>query len=131
MTDLNVADPGGLLGISTELDPTLTKSDRLAGNVLGTPGKLPPVLQKLTLNARMLERVVGAKEELKMEPIKAGDVVMLTTGVVRTVGAVTQAGGERIDISLKMPVCTDKGERVAISKQILGRWRLVGWGEIA
>jgi len=130
MVDLKEVTPGGLLGVSTELDPSLTKSDRLAGNILGLPGKLPPVLNELTIQAQILERVVGAKEELKMEPIKTGDTLMLTAGVVRTVGTVTSAGGGKIAATLKMPVCADKGDRIAISRQILGRWRLVGWGEI-
>ena len=118
------------MGVSTELDPSLAKSDRLAGNILGIPGKLPPVLYELTLRAKILERVVGAKEELKVEPVKTGDSLMLTIGVVRTVGSVSSAGGEKISMGLKMPVCAEKGDRIAISRQILGRWRLVGWGEI-
>ncbi len=36
------ATPGGLLGVGTRLDPALTKSDALAGQVAGLPGKLPP-----------------------------------------------------------------------------------------
>ena len=36
--------PGGLIGISTGLDPSLTKSDQLVGNVAGDSNALPPVL---------------------------------------------------------------------------------------
>ena len=39
--------PGGLLGLSTELDPALTKSDELSGNLLGPPNSLPTVLDKI------------------------------------------------------------------------------------
>jgi len=31
---------------------------------------------------------------------------------------------------LKLPICADKGERVAISRRIGARWRLIGYGII-
>ena len=36
--------------------------------------------------------------------------------------------GNKIEMSLKIPICTDKGDRVVISRQIQGRWRLIGYG---
>jgi translation initiation factor 2 subunit 3 len=33
-------------------------------------------------------------------------------------------------VNLKLPVCADKGTRVAISRRIEGRWRLIGYGII-
>jgi translation initiation factor 2 subunit 3 len=38
--------PGGSIGIMTDLDPSVVKSDSLTGNVVGIPGKLPPVLEQ-------------------------------------------------------------------------------------
>ncbi len=130
MISLKEAFPGGLLGVSTNLDPYIAKSDTLSGNILGLPGKLPPVMDIVSLKTKFLDRVVGSKEELKVEPIKTNDVLILTVGVSRTLGTVTSAGGEKIEIRLKMPICADPGSRVAISRQVLGRWRLIGWGKI-
>ena len=130
MTDLKVVGPGGLLGVSTELDPYLAKSDVLSGNILGLPGKLPPVMGDITVNTHLLDRVVGSKEELRVEPIKTGDPLMLTIASSRTVGVVTSARNEQIDIKLKIPICANLGERIAISRQVGGRWRLIGWGEL-
>ncbi|MBI4020555.1 MAG: translation initiation factor IF-2 subunit gamma [Candidatus Aenigmarchaeota archaeon] len=127
--DLQEARPGGLLGISTEMDPYFTKSDALSGSILGLKDKLPPVLHQLTFTASLLERVIGSKEELTVAPIKAGDVLMLAVGPNRTVGSVSSPG-KKVTVSLKMPVCAGKGQRVAISRQVAGRWRLIGWGEI-
>ena len=131
MKDMKSVGPGGLLGVSTELDPYLAKSDVLSGNILGFPGKLPPVLNDITMNTHLLERVVGSKEELKVEPIKTGDPLMLTIATSRTVGVVTSARADSVEMKLKIPICADKGERIAISRQVGGRWRLIGWGEIA
>jgi len=130
MMDVQSASPGGLVGISTELDPYWAKSDGLTGSVIGVPGKLPKASYELSLSINLLERVVGSKEELRVEPIKTSDPLMLTMGTARTVGVVTLSKGNRISLNLKLPVCVEKGEKVAISRQVLGRWRLIGWGAI-
>ncbi|MFH1364858.1 MAG: translation initiation factor IF-2 subunit gamma [Candidatus Aenigmatarchaeota archaeon] len=122
--------PGGLLGVSTELDPFLTKSDELSGNVLGTPGKLPPVMERMSFKTNLLERVVGSKEELNVDPIKMNDVLLITVGITRTVGSVVSAKKDQAEVVLKIPVCADKGDKITISRQVAGRWRLIGWGEI-
>jgi translation initiation factor 2 subunit 3 len=129
MKDQKSVTPGGLLGVSTNLDPSLAKSDALSGSVAGKPGKLPPVWDELNLRISMLERVVGIKEKTAVDPLKEGVPLMLTVGTARTVGAITKKG-EKSHIKLKLPVCAEKGERVAISRQVMGRWHLVGWGEI-
>lgn len=130
MIDLEEAEPGGLLGISTKLDPSLTKSDALGGSILGIEGKLPPVMNEIKMKIMLLERVVGSKEELKVEPIKTGDALILTAGIARTMGVVTSSGKDGVSAKLKMPICAEYGEKVAISRQVLGRWRLIGYGEI-
>ena len=128
--DMEVAEPGGLLGVSTSLDPYLTKSDSLSGNVAGLPGNLPPVMSGFSMKIRLFDRVVGSREDVKMEPLRQNDVLMLTILTTRIVGTVKSIKGGKADIMLKLPVCAEKGSRVAISRQIMGRWRLIGWGEI-
>jgi len=59
--------PGGLVGVGTQLDPVMTKSDALVGQVAGEPGKLPPALTTFTMNMQLLERVVGAMDESMVE----------------------------------------------------------------
>jgi translation initiation factor 2 subunit 3 len=130
MSDLPEAGPGGLLGVSTEIDPFLAKSDTLAGNILGIPGKMPENQDRVTMKVSLLDRVVGIKDKVMVEQIKTGDVLMLTTGTARTVGAVSSARPGSLDAVLKIPVCAKQGDRVAISRQVQGRWRLIGWGEL-
>ena len=129
--DLNEIEPGGLIGISTTLDPYLTKSDSLSGSVVGVAGKLPPVFEKVVLKTSLLRRVVGTKESMDVEQIKTGDNLMLTTGTMRTTGSVTSGTSKEVEVQLKIPICADKGERVALSRLFSGRWRLIGYGEIA
>lgn len=35
--------PGGLIAVGLDIDPSLTTKDKLVGNVIGLPGKLPDV----------------------------------------------------------------------------------------
>ncbi len=128
--DLEEITPGGLAGVSTELDPYITKSDSLAGSVLGLAGKLPPVLDQVSLKVNLLDRVVGFKETIKVEGIKTGVPLMLSIGTNRTVGVTTYSKKDTIQVKLKLPICADKGEKASISSQFPGGWRLIGYGEI-
>ena len=127
--ELEEARPGGLIGIGTKLDPSLTKADALAGSVAGKPGTLPPLLNELTLEIHLLERVVGSEKELKVEPIKRKEMLMLNVGTGKTIGIVKNPG-KHCELSLKLSVCANKGDRVAISRRIGARWRLIGYGII-
>ncbi len=128
--DLKEIEPGGLIGISTALDPFLAKSDSLSGSVLGLEGKLPDTLNKIVLSTSLIERVVGTKETMETGQLKTGTPLMLTVGIMRTTAVITSARGKDIEVQLKNPICSEKGDRVAISKMFSGRWRLIGYGEI-
>ncbi len=124
------AYPGGLIGIGTKLDPSLTKADGLSGQVLGKPGTLPETLESFTMEVHLLERVVGTKEEIEVEKIKTSEPLMLSIGTATTVGFVTSARDDIAEVKLKLPVCAEPGHRVAISRRVGGRWRLIGYGVI-
>lgn len=124
------ATPGGLIGVATKLDPYLTKSDRLVGNVLGIPDHLPDVLTEFTMEVKLLERVVGLEEDVRVESIKMNEDLMLVVGTAVTVAKVTSARDDVVEVKLKRPVCAEKGDRVAISRRVGGRWRLIGAGTI-
>ncbi len=123
-----VATPGGLTGIGTKLDPAITKSDTLVGQVAGHPGKLPPVWEKLRFDVTLMERVVGATSEQVIEPLKHKEPLMLSVGTAVTVGVVTGTKKNSVEVVLKRPVCAEVGSRIAISRQVGGRWRLIGMG---
>jgi len=122
------AGPGGLLGVGTYLDPSLTKADALAGKVVGLEGKLPPVFYDLSLDFHPIERVVEKVRDAGN--IKTNEMLMLSVGTATTVGIVRHAKKDYIETSLRIPVCAEVGQRVAISRHIGGRWRLVGYGEV-
>jgi translation initiation factor 2 subunit 3 len=125
------ASPGGLLGIGTKLDPALTKSDALAGQVAGHVEALPPVWDKLRFQVTLMERVVGSASELSIEPLKHHEPLMLSVGTAVTVGIVTNTKKDLVEVTLKRPVCAEIGARIAISRQLGARWRLIGMGVLS
>ncbi|MBC7218737.1 MAG: translation initiation factor IF-2 subunit gamma [Hadesarchaea archaeon] len=129
-SSLEEAKPGGLIGVGTLLDPSLTKGDSLVGSVLGLPGTLPEVLTSLELEVNLMDRVVGMEEEQEIKPLVTGEVLMLNVGTTMTVGTIASARGDKATVRLKLPVCAERGARVALSRRIAGRWRLVGYGII-
>ena len=130
------AYPGGLIGIGTDLDPALTKNDQLVGQMVGSPGHLPPVWTTLDFKATFMERVVGTKtdREMDIKSINVNTPLMLNINTAKTVGMVTSISHHKettnISVNLKLPVCASIGSRVAISFQVEHRWRLVGYGQI-
>jgi translation initiation factor 2 subunit 3 len=121
--------PGGLVGVGTGLDPSMTKGDALAGQVAGPPGSLPPVHDEFTMTVDLLDRVVG-DEETEIEEISTGEPLMMTVGTATTVGAVTSARTGECEVRLKRPVCADPGAKIAINRRVGSRWRLIGVGTL-
>lgn len=124
------ASAGGLLGLMTSLDPSLTKSDSLVGNLVGLPDKLPLVKDILNLEITLISRTVG--DELKnIQPIRINEDLLVNIGTARTVGTVQSAKRDRVELKLKIPVSAEEKDRVVLSRLINGRWRLIGFGIVS
>jgi translation initiation factor 2 subunit 3 len=129
--EVDEAKPGGLVALGTSLDPSLTKADSRIGSVVTRADVKMPVLSQITLEYTQFERAVGTKELIKVEGMKPKETIMLSVGAVTTVGTVVAIKGEQVDVSLKRPVPVwEKGLRAVVTRNIGGRWRLVGWGSI-
>lgn len=127
-TVIDSATPGGSIALLTSLDPGVVKSDHLAGSVVGKVGQLPDVHEKIKLEVNLLERVVGSKEDVKVENIKLREVLMLNVNSAATVGIVSKLGKNMIECNLKLPICAHYGSRITISRRIGTRYRLIGYG---
>jgi translation initiation factor 2 subunit 3 len=137
ITSLNVggknvkeAQSGGLVGIGTYLDPSLTKADGLTGNLVGKPDLLPPTRNELVLDTTLLKRAIGTKELVQVDQIIKGERLLLDVGTAITVGKVEAAKKGVVTLQLVRPVCAEEGARTAISRKIANRWRLIGYGII-
>ncbi len=128
--DVKSVFPGGSIGVMTALDPSVVKSDALSGNVAGHLEQLPKIWYSFSLEVHLLERVVGLKDAMIVEPFKLGEALMLNVNSAATVGIVAKLKKDSIDCTLKLPVCADIGSRVVISRRIGQRFRLIGYGII-
>ncbi|HZC49360.1 MAG TPA: translation initiation factor IF-2 subunit gamma [Nitrososphaeraceae archaeon] len=120
--------PGGLVAIGTKLDPTFIKSDSLIGSVVGKPNTLPKDVEDITVEVHLFDTAVGTQDMVKVEPVKVKESLRLNIGTAATVGTVTNSKDSKIEIKLKKPVCLIPKSRVAISRRIADRWRLIGAG---
>lgn len=133
--DLQYAVPGGLIGVGTKIDPTLTRADRLVGQVLGAKGKLPDVYYELEVNFFLLRRLLGMKTEgdskqAKVSRLNKNELLMMNIGSTSTGGRVLAVKRDLAMFSLTNTVCTSVGEKIALSRRIDRHWRLIGWGKI-
>lgn len=124
------AQCGGLVGIGTLLDPSYSKADGLTGNIAGKTGMLPPTLSELTLETQILDRAVGTKELMKIEEVSMNETLLLHVGAALTIGKVASIRKDTVLVKLTRPVCAQIASRVALSRKIAGRWRLIGYGMI-
>jgi translation initiation factor 2 subunit 3 len=128
--EVDEAQSGGLVGIGTYLDPSLTKADGLTGNLVGKPDLLPPTRSELVLETTLLKRAIGTKELVQVDNIIKGERLLLDVGTTITLGTVVSTKKDAATLKLVRPVCAEDGARAAISRKIAGRWRLIGYGII-
>lgn len=132
--ELQYAVPGGLIGVGTKIDPTLTRADRLVGQVLGEVGKLPDIYTELEISFFLLRTLLGVRADVenkgKIQKLQKGEVLMVNIGSTSTGGRILAVKADLAKIALTSPVCTQVGEKLALSRRIEKHWRLIGWGKI-
>jgi len=133
--DLQYAAPGGLIGVGTKIDPTLCRADRMVGQVLGTVGALPDIFTEVEISYFLLRRLLGVKTEgdkkgAKVQKLAKNEMLMVNIGSLSTGSRVLAVKADLAKIVLTQPVCTEIGEKIALSRRVDRHWRLIGWGEI-
>ena len=133
--DLMFAVPGGLIGVGTVIDPTLTRADRLVGQVLGLKGKLPEVFIEVEISFYLLRRLLGVKaadgsKGAKVQKLSKSEILLVNIGSTSTSGTVLAIKKDMAKLRFGKPVCTQQGEKIALSRRVDKHWRLIGWGEI-
>ncbi|CAH2057452.1 unnamed protein product [Thlaspi arvense] len=121
--------------VGTTMDPTLTRADRLVGQVLGEVGSLPEVFVELEVNFFLLRRLLGVRtkgteRQGKVQKLAKGEILMLNIGSMSTGARVVAVKNDLAKLQLTSPVCTSKGEKIALSRRVEKHWRLIGWGQI-
>lgn len=132
---LELAAPGGLIAVGLEVDPVLSKNNRLAGQTLGVVGSLPPVFRSLEISYSLLKSVMAADEkekgEIKPKAPKPKEVLLLCVGAAQVQATVVKAQGKKLQLLCKTPLCGDVDDMAVIFRAVNRHWRLIGSGKIA
>ncbi len=117
------ATPGGLVGLSTELDPAFTKADNLVGNLVGHVGKLPEATGSLNMKYHAIER-----SDVPSQKIKENESLLMGIGTATVIGYAKKVKKDNIEVELRTPICAEKSTKIAVLRNISQRWRLTGYG---
>ncbi|MCS7146509.1 MAG: translation initiation factor IF-2 subunit gamma [Nitrososphaerota archaeon] len=124
------ATSGGLIGIETTLDPALTKSDAMVGNIAGVPAELPPVWKTLEIEYNLFQKVIGIEGDVDVRQISEKEPLVINSYTAVTSGIVIKRQQDRLTASLSKPLCAWPGDRVSLCRKIGTGWRLIGYGVI-
>ena len=69
-------------------------------------------------------------DRLAVAGVLKGENLLLNVGTAKTMGSVTTVAKDYFEASLTIPVCGEGEDRVAISRRIGSRWRLIGIGTL-
>lgn len=86
--------------------------------------------EKENLVDKTMEEKKINKKGMRVVMIEKDEKLMINIGSVTVIGIVSGVKENMCRMVLNTPVCTNIGERIAISRNIQSHWRLIGWGEI-
>jgi len=89
----------------------------------------------LQVNFFLLRRLLGVRTSgteraSRVSKLAKGEILMLNIGSMSTGARVQAVKNDLAKLQLTAPVCTSKGEKLALSRRIEKHWRLIGWGTI-
>ncbi len=123
--ELEEVRPGCLVGVSTELDPTLTRADLLAGSLLGLEGKVPQAVSEMLVKLNPLER------KGEFTGITPGEKIVVGFGTTSTLGQIDKLEkGGKYKIRFKKPLPVIKGDTIGVMRVSGNRWKVYGVGII-
>ncbi|MGB1954628.1 MAG: translation initiation factor IF-2 subunit gamma [Candidatus Poseidoniaceae archaeon] len=128
----DVMTAGGLCGLGTLLDPSITTADNLSGQVLAKKGELPTIRTECTISVELMAAMVSGDGEGadKIYPLRNNEMLMVNVATSTSVGVVKGAEKGKATLHLRLPICADEGQRVSLSRRVGARWRLIGHGTI-
>ncbi|MEM4366875.1 MAG: translation initiation factor IF-2 subunit gamma [Candidatus Anstonellales archaeon] len=122
---LEEATPGGLIAVGTELDPAITKKDKMVGIVIGRDGEIEDPVDLLKVKVHMLDR-----KDFENKGLTPSEQVVVSVNTATTIGFVDKIKKHSAEIRLKYPVWVEKGNKVAISRKIGHMWRLSAYAVV-
>ncbi|MCL5011619.1 MAG: translation initiation factor IF-2 subunit gamma [Candidatus Marsarchaeota archaeon] len=113
------AKPGGLIGISTLLDPSISKSDSLVGCVVGRKGTLSRPINEVKMILKPIKRSL-----ISFPPFTSQEPIVLGIGTATTLGFIKSQKKSEFILELKKPVCVFPNQKISIMRRAQNRWHL-------
>ncbi len=129
--NLETAHPGGSVAIMTGLDPYLTKTDSLVGQIAGIKGELPDPVSTIRFENHLFEKVITSTKDYDVKSFIPNEPLMLIVNSLTTVGVVQKTNPGETTVVLRKPVMAFESDRVVIFRRFEGnKWRIIGHGII-
>lgn len=129
---LEVAGPGGSIAIITKLDPIVTKTDSLVGQIAGIKGHLDDAKYEIKFEPKLFESIIDEEgESSQSRPLYQTEPLMMIINSMATVGIVAQARPQEVTVKLKKPVMAFSYDRVVIFRKVGNKWKISGYGIIS
>lgn len=122
---IKFADPGGLIAIETFLDPSITKSNNLVGNIIGIPGKMSPIATEIKTTFEIFEKSENYFQnagDLISKKIKIHVLAMELYAIIKKICRKTHS----FQLILEKPICVELNQKITF----LIENNLVGYGNI-
>jgi translation initiation factor 2 subunit 3 len=125
--------------VGLKVDPYITRSDSLVGQIIGHPGSMPEVLIEIEVAYFLLKRLLGVRSGAtagdgegrnKVSSLKQDEFLMINVGSQSLGGKVVIVKKDSVRIEFQKPVCANLGDKIAMSRRVDNNFRLIGWGEI-
>ena len=123
---LDEITPGCSVAFLTNIDPFFTTKNKLAGSVIGIPGKMPPIYSHIKINFSSINNYVT---KINWEP-KTNDIIHLTVKSLHLKGRITNLKKRTMDIKLSRPLPIREKDVVIICTEINGNFSIVGKGTL-
>lgn len=112
-TSLDIAVPGGLIGVGLQLDGSFTQGGTLIGQMIGHVGKLPSVYISIKIEYTR----EGSSNNLHKP--KAGEKILVAINSKIQGGVITSREKNIMEIQLDDPVCLDPSTNVVILRKVV------------
>ena len=115
-TILESITPGGLMAIRTDINPHITKNDRMVGNIICKEDDIRfETINELNIVANMIDNY----------QVKNGEKLSIQIGPMNIMGLVKKSKRNRLNLKLNRPVCLKKGDTIYLAKTT-GKYSIIG-----
>ena len=120
---------GITIGVRTTLDPSLTRSDSLAGSLV-VKGDIKPIVSDRFVME--YEPLMDKEKSLFKRPLQKNEEVLINILAGKSIGVVTEVRNNKVKIVLNnnMVLPFFNGDKVIVSRKIDNIWYLAGSGKI-